>query len=280
MDKTDNEKERKKILELQGVTVGYNDHIVLENVNLSVYEQDFIGIVGANGSGKTTLLKVLLGLLSPIRGTVRFFIEKNGQPKKYIGYMPQVSMFDKKFPITVKNVVISGLTGSVGMFRGFSRSDKARAREVMEQMDVLHLRDRAIGELSGGQMQRVFLARALISSPRLLVLDEPNTFVDKTFEKSFYEILKELNKEMAILLVSHDLGMISSYVKTIACVCRFLHYHESSKITQDVLDTYNCPIDLITHGNLPHRVLRSHDECAGCSGHIDHINHIDHGGEK
>jgi zinc transport system ATP-binding protein len=272
-----NETVRKKLLEVQGVTAAYNNHIVLENVNLSVYEQDFIGIVGANGSGKTTLLKVILGLITPIRGKVQFFVEKNGQSKKYIGYMPQVSMFDKKFPITVKNVVISGLTGSVGMFRGFSRSDRERAREVMEQMDVLHLQNRAIGELSGGQMQRVFLARALISSPRLLVLDEPNTFVDKTFEKSFYEILKELNKEMAILLVSHDLGMISSYVKTIACVCRFLHYHETSKITQDVLDTYNCPIDLITHGNLPHRVLRSHDECAGCSGHI---NHLEHGGEK
>ncbi len=260
------EREGKKILEFQGVTAGYNGHIILENVNLSVHEKDFIGVVGANGSGKTTLLKVLLGLLSPIRGKVRFFFDGNGQPKKCIGYMPQVSSFDKKFPITVRNVVISGLTGRVGMFRTFSRSDKARAKEIMEQMAILHLKGRAIGELSGGQMQRVFLARALISSPRLLVLDEPNTFVDKTFEKSFYEILKELNKEMAIILVSHDLGMISSYVKTIACVCRFLHYHETSEITQEVLDTYNCPIDLITHGDLPHRVLKSHDECAGCSG--------------
>lgn len=261
------EREGDKILEIQGVTAGYNGHIVLENVNLSVHERDFIGVVGANGSGKTTLLKVLLGLLSPIRGKVRFFFGENGQPKKYIGYMPQVSSFDKKFPITVRDVVISGLTGSVGMFGRFSGSDKARSRAVMEQMGVRHLEKRAIGELSGGQMQRVFLARALISSPRLLVLDEPNTFVDKTFEKSFYEILKELNKEMAIILVSHDLGMIASYVKTIACVCRFLHYHETSEITQEVLDTYNCPIDLITHGDLPHRVLKSHNECEGCSGH-------------
>lgn len=262
------EREGKKILELQGITAGYNGHIVLENVNLSVHETDFIGVVGANGSGKTTLLKVLLGLLAPIRGKVRFFIEESGQPKKNIGYMPQISNFDKKFPITVRDVVISGLTGNVGMFARFSRSDKARSKALMEQMDILHLEKRAIGELSGGQMQRVFLARALISSPRLLVLDEPNTFVDKTFEKSFYEILKELNKEMAIIMVSHDLGMISSYVKTIACVCRFLHYHETSEITQEVLDTYNCPIDLITHGDLPHRVLKSHHECEGCSGDL------------
>ncbi|MCP5107175.1 MAG: ABC transporter ATP-binding protein [bacterium] len=266
--------ERKKILRLEDISAGYNGNIILEDVNLSVYREDFLGVVGANGSGKTTLLRVILGLLSPIRGKVRFFGEDAGHAKKYIGYMPQVADFDKKFPITVKNVVISGLAGKVGLFRGFSRKDKTRSKEIMEQMGVFHLRNRAVGELSGGQMQRVFLARALVSSPRLLVLDEPNTFVDKSFEKSFYEILKELNKEMAIILVSHDLGIISSYVKTIACVCRFVHYHDSNEITQAVLDSYNCPIDLITHGELPHRVLKSHHECEGCGGHPKN------GGEK
>lgn len=263
------EEEKKKILELQGVSVGYNNHIVLEDVNLVIYEKDFIGVIGANGSGKTTLLKVILGLLRPLRGKVQFFIKDPGQVKKYIGYMPQASTFDRKFPITVKNVVISGLTARVGPFKGFSRKDKARSNEVMEQMGILPLENKAIGELSGGEMQRVFLARALISAPKLLVLDEPNTFVDKTFEKSFYEILKELNKAMAIILVSHDIGMISSYVKTIACVCRYLHYHETNEITQELLDTYNCPIDLITHGDLPHRVLKSHKGCETCAKELD-----------
>ncbi len=261
----DNEQKRKKILELQNVTAGYNDHIVLEDVNLSIYEKDFIGVIGANGSGKTTLLKVVLGLLPPMRGNVRFFIEETRQIKKYIGYMPQASMFDKKFPITVKDVVISGLIAKAGLFRHFSRKDKTRVEKIMEQMDILHLKNRAIGELSGGQMQRVFLARALISSPKLLVLDEPNTYVDKSFEKNFFEILTGLNKKMAIILVSHDLGMISSHVKSIACISYHLHYHDSSEITQEQLDSYNCPIDLITHGDLPHRVLKDHSDCEKCA---------------
>lgn len=260
--------ERKKILELQGVTAGYNGQMVLEEVNLSVYEKDFIGVIGANGSGKTTLLKVILGLLPPIRGKIHFYIDNARQIKKHIGYIPQATMFDKKFPITVESVAISGLTASVGLFHRFSRKHRARADEIMEQMGILHLKKRAIGELSGGQTQRVFLARALISSPKLLVLDEPNTFVDKSFEKSFYEILKELNKEMAIILVSHDLGMISSYVKTIACVCRYLHYHDSGEITPEVLESYSCPIDLIAHGDTPHRVLKDHHNCKGCAGKL------------
>jgi zinc transport system ATP-binding protein len=261
----DNKQKEKKILELQNITAGYNDHIVLEDVNLSVYEKDFIGVIGANGSGKTTLLKVILGLLPPMRGNIRFFIEDVGQIKKYIGYMPQASMFDKKFPITVKDVVISGLIAKAGLFKHFSRRHKTKADEIMEKMDILHLKNKAIGELSGGQMQRVFLARALISSPKLLVLDEPNTYVDKSFEKSFFEILTDLNKEMAIILVSHDLGMISSYVKSIACVSYHLHYHDSSEITQEQLDSYKCPIDLITHGDLPHRVLKDHSHCETCA---------------
>lgn len=258
--------EKKKVLELQGVTAGYNSQIVLEDVNLTVYENDFIGVIGANGSGKTTLLKVILGLLLPVQGKIQFFFEDARQIKKYIGYMPQASMFDKKFPITVKNVVISGLTSRVGLFHRFSKTHRMRTDEIMKKMGILHLKNRAIGELSGGQMQRVFLARALISSPKLLILDEPNTFVDKSFEKSFYEILKELNKEMAIILVSHDLGMISSYVKSIACVCHFLHYHDSSEITPDVMDSYSCPIELIAHGDMPHRVLKEHQHCKGCTG--------------
>ncbi len=254
----------RKILELDSITAGYNDKIVLRGVGLTVYEQDFIGIIGANGSGKTTLLKVILGLVAPMRGSVNYNFNAGGSSLKYIGYMPQASMFDKKFPITVRNVVLSGLTARTGLFRHFSREQRERASAIMERMGVHHLGPRAIGDLSGGQMQRVFLARALVSSPKLLVLDEPNTYVDKNFETSFYEILKELNKEIAILLVSHDVGMISSYVKTIACICGDLHYHDSNELTQELLDSYDCPIDLITHGPLPHRVLKTHNGCEEC----------------
>jgi zinc transport system ATP-binding protein len=255
----ENKNNKKKLLELQGVTAGYNGHIVLENVNLTVYERDFLGIIGANGSGKTTLIKVLLGLVRPARGAVRFFFDSTDKPGRHIGYLPQETLFDKKFPITVQDVVLSGLVSKKGLLKSFSKEDKALAGQVLEQMGIPALKHRAIGTLSGGQMQRVYLARALVSSPALLVLDEPDTFVDQNFSRAFYEILLELNRRIAILLVSHDLGMISSHVKAIACVCRTLYYHNSNIITKQLLDSYNCPIDLITHGHLPHRVLPEHE---------------------
>jgi zinc transport system ATP-binding protein len=252
------ENKKKKLVELQAVTAGYNGHIVLENINLTIHKQDFLGIIGANGSGKTTLIKVLLGLIKPMRGSIRFYFESSDKPGKHIGYLPQETMFDKTFPITVQDIVLSGLVSKVGVFKSFSREDKAAAGRVLEQMGIKDLKHRAIGTLSGGQMQRVYLARALVSSPALLVLDEPDTFVDQAFTRAFYEILAELNSRIAIILVSHDLGTISSQVKTIACVCRTLHYHDSNIIGKQLLDSYNCPIDLITHGDLPHRVLEKH----------------------
>jgi zinc transport system ATP-binding protein len=125
-------------------------------------------------------------------------------------------------------------------------------------MGITHLSGRNVGDLSGGQMQRVLLARAIVSDPGILILDEPNTFVDNSFEHDLYELLRILNQKMAILMVSHDVGTITSYVKTIACVNRNLHYHKSNIITQSQLEAYNCPIQLITHGNVPHTVLGDH----------------------
>ncbi len=250
--------ERRKILEISAVSAGYGETIVLKDVNLTVYERDFIGIIGANGSGKTTLLKVILGLLRPMSGTVRFLFNGGDHIGKHIGYLPQVTMFDQKFPITVKEVAMSGLMARTGLLKRFSRQDKKRIESILKKTGILHLKKSPMGELSGGQMQRVFLTRALVSSPQLLILDEPDTFVDQSFEGDLYELLKDLNREIAIILVSHDIGMISAYVKTIACVNRRLYYHDSSEITQELMDNYNCPIELITHGRIPHRVLKDH----------------------
>lgn len=264
---------KKKVLELESVSAGYNHRNVLEDINLSIYEQDFLGIIGPNGSGKTTLIKLILGLLKPRSGHIHYYYKPGmnssdtGRAKRPIGYLPQQTLFDKKFPITVKDVVLSGLASKMGVFHSFSRIEKQIADDIMEQMGVVDLKNRAIGSLSGGQMQRVFLARALVASPPLLVLDEPDTFVDQAFSRNFYDILHDLNKSIAIILVSHDLGMISSHVKTIACVNCRIYYHDSNIITKQLLDGYNCPIDLITHGDLPHRVLDKHD-------HHDH--HGDH----
>jgi zinc transport system ATP-binding protein len=250
----------KKILEIKGVEAGYDGETALKDVNLDVYSDDFIGVVGPNGGGKTTFLKVILGMLKPYRGTVNFLNGGSKERMREIGYLPQYIKIDDKFPISVFDVVLSGLTPEKKLFFHYKRKDKQRVEEMLEKMGIQHLKDKTIGELSGGQMQRVFLSRAIISSPKLLVLDEPNTFVDNQFEGELYELLKKLNDEMAIILVTHDLGIITPYVKTIACINKEFHYHKSNKITEKQLSAYNCPIQLITHGKIPHTVLKEHND--------------------
>jgi zinc transport system ATP-binding protein len=247
-----------KILEIKDVTAGYDDEVVLRDINLVINENDFIGIIGPNGGGKTTLLKVILGLIKPYRGVVRFNDDLRKKTFQSVGYLPQINMIDTSFPITVIDVVLSGLMSREGILSRYSGKQKELAENLLDQMGILYLKKKNIGELSGGQLQRVYLCRAIISSPSLLMLDEPNTFVDSRFETDFYGILKRLNREMAIIVVSHDVGTISWYVKTIACVNGNLHYHPSNIITQEQLASYNCPIQIITHGDVPHTVLEIH----------------------
>jgi zinc transport system ATP-binding protein len=245
-----------KIIEVVSASAGYNQDVILRDVDFQISDYDFVGVIGPNGGGKTTLLKLLLGELNPIKGKVNYFpLTPN---ETLFGYLPQSVTVDKRFPISVLDVVLSGLIGGKGIFGRYNSKDKRLAIEMLEKIGIAYLKDKAIGELSGGQMQRVFLSRALISHPRLLVLDEPNTFVDNKFEKELYQLLKELNKEMAIIMVSHDLGTITSHVKTIACVNRQLHYHPSNSITSEQLAAYDCPIQIIAHGHIPHTVLKQH----------------------
>lgn len=248
-----------KLLELQNVTAGYGTHVALKNVNLSVYDQDFIGVIGPNGGGKTTLIKVILGILKPFQGHVKAFHDTARDFVKNVGYLPQFHHIDQKFPISVLEVVLSGLMKKGKLISGYSRKEKELARQMLSDMGIAELEKKTVGELSGGQLQRVMLARSIISEPRLLLLDEPNTFVDNKFEGELYDLLNNLNEQMAIILVTHDLGTISSYVKTIACVNREVHYHKSNVITEKQLSAYNCPIQLITHGEVPHTVLRKHN---------------------
>lgn len=181
-------------------------------------------------------------------------------PSLKIGYLPQLNQIDRKFPISVKEVIASGLASEKRRFRDFTGEQKLRIGEVITQMGLDDLAGRAIGELSGGQLQRVLLGRSIVSRPRLLILDEPNSYVDKRFESRFYELLGEINRESAIILVSHDIGTILAMVKNIACVNETLHYHPGTDVTTDWLnETYACPIELIGHGDLPHRVLKRHD---------------------
>lgn len=242
------------ILELKDITAGYDHQPMLEHVNFTIREGDFIGIIGPNGGGKTTLLKVILGLLKPFSGEVIYHTSK----QNLFGYLPQNNRFDQRFPINVTEVVLSGLMSGKGLYKSYTRADRKKAWELLDKYGMGNYKKSPIGDLSGGQMQRVFLCRAIISSPRILILDEPTTYVDSNFEKEFYPILEELNKSLSIVMVSHDLGTICSYVKTIACVNRELHYHNSNLISPEQLQSYHCPIELITHGTIPHRVLKTH----------------------
>ncbi len=245
----------RKLLEVNNLSVSFDETVVLEKVNLDVHEKDFLGMIGPNGGGKTTLIKTLLGLVRPFEGKITFHI-----PTKRIGYLPQINQIDKRFPIRVMDVVRSGKSHGPHFLFQSNRPEIERAEALLEEMGIIHLRHKAVGELSGGQMQRVFLCRSLMNDPELLILDEPDSFVDNHFENELYGKLKDLNGRMAIILVSHDVGTITYYVKTIACVNTRLHYHPSNVISQEQLASYHCPLQIVTHGDIPHTVLKLHDK--------------------
>ncbi|MCD8193036.1 MAG: ABC transporter ATP-binding protein [Tannerellaceae bacterium] len=248
-----------KIIEIEGLSAGYDNKTVLQDVNLTVEKDDFLGIIGPNGGGKTTLLKAILGLLTPQKGKIRFYEEDKEVATLKIGYLPQLNNIDKKFPISVYEVISSGLASQKKRFRVYTTQQYGRIEEVIGLMDLKDLVKRPIGELSGGQLQRVLLGRAIVSQPQVLILDEPNSYVDKRFESHFYQLLEQINKESAIILVSHDIGTVLAMVKNIACVNETLHYHSGNDLTEEWLDQkYACPIEIIGHGHLPHRILKTH----------------------
>ncbi len=252
-----------KILDVDNVSAGYdNNPRIIKNISFSVYQKDFLGIIGPNGGGKTTLLRTIMGLIKPSDGKVSFYNEAGKSVSKInIGYLPQLNKIDRKFPITVHDVILSGLSID-SKFPAFSLSAKYKKRvhEIAEQMGVDNLLNRPIGELSGGQLQRVLLGRSIIDNPVLLILDEPISYVDKLFETNFYKILDEINSRMGIVLVSHDIGTILSTVRNVLCVNETAHYHCGTEISQDWLDKAydSCPFEIVGHGEVPHRVLRKH----------------------
>jgi len=255
MERSDTPQE---VISVRHLWAGYENETVLEDVNLAVAELDFVGLIGPNGGGKTTLIKVLLGLLPPTRGLVRILGRSVKEGRRYIGYVPQVVEFDREFPINVWDVVRMGRLGSRRLLQRYTAEDNDIVAESLRAVDMLDLRDRAIGELSGGQRQRVYIARALATQPRILLLDEPTASVDSRVSTNIYELLRRLNDHVTILLISHNVGVISSYVKTVGCLNRHLFYHGDSQLTPEMLQlAYQCPIDLIAHG-VPHRVFPEH----------------------
>ena len=276
------------LIEIKNLSAGYDSRTVLRNVNLTVYDRDFLGIIGPNGGGKTTLIKCILGLLKPTGGEILYrvattsgnssaphdnsatnsqFSTLNSQLS--MGYLPQYNSIDRKFPITVEEVILSGLSSQKSLISRFTAAHREKAHQVIARMGLEGLEERAIGALSGGQLQRALLGRAIISDPQLVVLDEPSTYIDKRFEARLYELLAEINHDCAIILVSHDSGTVLQQVKSIACVNETLDYHPDTGISEEWLErNFNCPIELLGHGALPHRILAEHkhgDECGCCN---------------
>ena len=245
------------LLSIRRLSAAYDGRTVLHDVDLEVYEHDFLGIIGPNGGGKTTLIKCILGLLRPTGGE----IIKYHEPLT-TGYLPQYNSIDRSFPISVLEVVLSGLSSKKSLTGRFNDRHREKARQVIHRMGLEGLEHRAIGQLSGGQLQRALLGRAIISDPQLLILDEPSTYIDKRFEARLYQLLAEINRDCAIILVSHDIGTVLQQVKNIACVNETLDYHPAASVNTEWLErNFNCPIELLGHGTLPHRVLGEHCHC-------------------
>ncbi|MBN2127615.1 MAG: ABC transporter ATP-binding protein [Candidatus Diapherotrites archaeon] len=224
----------KEIVSIENISFNYSGEKLLENVSLKIYEKDFVGIVGPNGGGKTTLLKLILGLLKPVKGKITVFNSTPLKGRTKIGYLSQHEYIDFDFPVTVKEIVLMSRMQNK-LFKNYSEQDLIAAENALNKMKLLEMKGKKLNELSGGEKQRVFIARALASNPELLVLDEPLNNVDIFIQKDLYELLVELNKEMAIIVVDHNTEMLSKYVKEIACVNKCMinsvDYHKIKKIS-------------------------------------------------
>ena len=233
------------IIQIEHMSAGYEDKQVLTDINLTIYKDDYLGIIGPNGGGKTTLMRLILGLKKPTEGRIRFFNTKEDDdtnPKEVngitMGYLPQYNALDKQFPISVYEVVLSGLSKSKGLFSRYTKEHHQQVTDTLERMQLTDLRDRHIGALSGGQLQRVLLARAIVSKPDVVILDEPNTYIDRRFQKQMYEMLEQINKDCAIIIVSHDIAEVLNNVKHIACVNHHLHYHATADMPREKLEEH------------------------------------------
>ncbi len=236
------------VIEIDDVSFAYAGVPVLEHISLEIPEQQFLGIVGPNAGGKSTLLKIILGLLKPQRGSIKVLGKSPKKARPDLGYVPQYPAFARDFPVTVEQVVLMGRLGQGRIIGGYSRKDKAVCQRVMQETEVINLSQRRIDRLSGGQLQRVLVARALACEPRILLLDEPTANIDMRVENELFDLLKILNKRMTILVVSHDIAFISGYVQRVACLNRTLICHHTENIDGQVIqDLYDGDVRMVAH---------------------------------
>jgi len=258
---------------LNGVTAGYGSEVVLDRVSLTVPRGDFLGIIGPNGGGKTTLLNVLLGLVPVRSGSVSILGEPPSAGRRHIGYVPQSGGHDPGFPVTVREVACMGRIRGGNLFGRITARDREIVSDSLEKTGMLDLANKPMGELSMGQRQRVLFARALAVLPSVLLLDEPTASVDGKSRQELMALLDELNRDMTIVMVSHDMSTVDGCVRSIACVNRTLHLHADSRLTPRIFaeamgmeHIEGCPVELLAHGPVPHRVVLAHDSPECCGG--------------
>ena len=246
------------MIAIQNLSFGYDDNLVLDHINLTIQAGDFVALIGPNGGGKSTLVKLLLGLLHPKDGAIRLWDGPVSAGRSRVGYLPQYAHLDFSYPITVGEVVRASLMAG-HPFRRRTAQDSVKLTETLEKFSLLPFQDRPLSDLSGGQRQRVFLARAMIHDPELLILDEPTTALDAKSEHHFYEWLQSLCPEKTIILVSHDLSVVSRIATKVCCLNKNLITHEAGEpFSHEELHTvYPCAVELFAHGH-PHRVVGHH----------------------
>jgi zinc transport system ATP-binding protein len=239
------------LIEIKDVDFAYDRELVLKNINLSVEPGEFLGIIGPNASGKSTLVKLILGLLEPDTGTIRVLDMPVTSARKQIGYVAQYPTFSRRdFPINVRDTVMLGRLGLSHWFSAYSAVDRQICQEALRAVEIEDIASRPIGTLSGGQLQRVLIARALVSEPEILILDEPTANIDIRVEEDIFGLLKQYNERMTILVVSHDIGFISSYVDRVACVNKTLACHNTEEISgKTIEELYGIDVRMIDHAH-------------------------------
>ncbi len=266
------------VVEIRNLSLKYpNGVTALQDINLDVNPKDFIALIGPNGAGKSTLLKIILGLIKPTSGTIKLFLtEEHTQQTlskqrrnsltsktlgssglngnlKYVGYVPQSAQArDPNLPFSVFETVMLGRTPIRGLFHRMGQKDRQKVEETLKLFGIYELKDRKIGQLSGGQSQRVFLAKAMVAEPKLLLLDEPTSGVDASSKKEFYSILERLNKEtgLTVILSSHDIGVITKIANRVLCINRsqfFCGENEDFSAEAEIPKMYEHPVDIVEH---------------------------------
>lgn len=236
------------VIDITGLNFSYKNNLVLKDINLSIAAEEFIGIIGPNAAGKTTLMKAILGLIKPASGNISVLGDLPEKNRNKIGYVAQKPEINRHFPISVRDAVLLGRMGVTNNFGAYSNLDKKITDEILSVLEIKQISEKSLAELSGGQLQRVWLARALVCQPEILILDEPTANIDLITEENIFGLLKQYNSHMTILVVSHDVAFISSYVDRVACINQSLVCHDVESINgKTIEELYGIDVNMIHH---------------------------------